>query len=161
MKTAFHRRGNELRSCRRPGTESSGNLLLGVGRESRHFQVFPATGSLKRIALGTDRLAKGGTLYLKIASARWRQQPSALNGVFRPLSRSKQFRNGVEGDAGGRGLEGGEHGGGRQRAEAVFVVQRVHGGQQARAALLVFGPSKRFSECSRSGTRPFRCTPMK
>ena len=53
---------------------------------------------------------------------------------------SEQLGNGVEGDARGRGFEGGEHGGRGQRAQAVLVVQRVHGCQQARAVLLALRP---------------------
>ena len=44
----------------------------------------------------------------------------------------EQLRNGVEGDACGRGAEGGEHGGGGQCAQAVLVIERVHGSQEAR-----------------------------
>src|SRR5947208_527618 len=49
---------------------------------------------------------------------------------------SKQFGNGVERDARRCGFVGREHGGGRQRAHAVLLVKRIHGGQQLRPALL-------------------------
>ena len=37
-----------------------------------------------------------------------------------------------------RGLVGAEHGGGRQRAQAIFVIQLVHGLEQARPAKPLF-----------------------
>jgi len=42
----------------------------------------------------------------------------------------------VEGDAGGGGFVGGEHGGGGQGAHAVFLVELIHGGEETGAALL-------------------------
>jgi hypothetical protein len=48
---------------------------------------------------------------------------------------SKEIGNAVEGDAGGGGFKGSEHGGGGEGAGAVFVVQLVHGGEQTGAAL--------------------------
>src|SRR5665213_3145695 len=50
--------------------------------------------------------------------------------------RSEQVGNVVEGDAGGCGFLCREHGGGGKRAEAVFVIELVHGFEQAGAALL-------------------------
>lgn len=52
----------------------------------------------------------------------------------------EKLRNTMEGNARGSGLEGGEHGSGRQGAKAVLVIQRIHGRQQARPALLVLQP---------------------
>ena len=67
-------------------------------------------------------------------------------GVTRPRSAlqleigatSEQVWNAVKGDAGGGGFPGGEHGGGGEGAHAVFVVDLVHGGEEAGAALLFF-----------------------
>src|SRR5579875_3222483 len=50
----------------------------------------------------------------------------------------KQLRDAVEGDARGRGLVGGQHCGRGKGVHAVLVVQGIHGGEQARAALVVF-----------------------
>ncbi len=42
----------------------------------------------------------------------------------------------MEGDASGRGLERGQHGRRGQRIHAIFLIQSVHCGQQARTARL-------------------------
>jgi hypothetical protein len=54
------------------------------------------------------------------------------------FSLARSGRDAVEGDAGGRGFEGGKHGGRCERAQSVFVVRPVHHREQAGAALRVF-----------------------
>ena len=51
---------------------------------------------------------------------------------------SEQVGDGVEGDACGGGFEGGKHGSGGEGASAVFVIELVHGGEEAGAAFGVF-----------------------
>ena len=57
----------------------------------------------------------------------------------------------MKGDARGGGLEGGQHGGRGQRAQAVLVVDRVHRGQQARAVLLLLRSIKEVQRMQSSG----------